>query len=63
LYNGVTVANDPHLCGQFVCAITKHAPIGEFRQRFFPLEDYCCPGHENTPETREHILNECSWYV
>jgi hypothetical protein len=62
-YNGITVANDPCLCGRFVCAVTKHAPIGEYRQRFFPLEDYCCPGHENTPEMRDHILNECTWYV
>jgi hypothetical protein len=62
-YNGVTVANDPRLCGRFVRAVTKHAPIGEYRQRFFPLEDHYCPGHENTPETRDHILNECTWYV
>jgi hypothetical protein len=62
-YNGVTIANDPRLCGRFVRAVTKHAPIGEYRQRFFPAEDYCCPGHENTPESRDHILNECSWYV
>jgi hypothetical protein len=62
-YGGVTIANDPGLCGQFVRAATKHAPIGEYRRRFFPEEDYHCPGHQNAPETREHILNQCSWYV
>jgi hypothetical protein len=62
-HNGVTIINNPCLCGQFVCAVTKHAPIGEYWQWFFLLENYTCSGHENMPETRYHILNKCSWYV
>jgi hypothetical protein len=62
-YGGVTVANDPGLCGRFVRTATKHAPIGEYHRRFFPDEEFHCPGHQNAPETRNHILNECSWYV
>jgi hypothetical protein len=62
-YGGVTITNDPGLCRQFVCAATKHAPIGEYQQQFFPDKDFHCPGHLNAPETQDHILNECSWYV
>jgi hypothetical protein len=62
-YGGVMVANNLGLCGRFVRAATKHAPIGEYQRRFFPDEEYHCPGHMNAPETWEHIINECSWYV
>jgi hypothetical protein len=44
--------------------VTKHAPIGEFRSRFFPdkpPED--THGTLHAPETRTHILNHCSWYI
>ena len=40
-------------------AITNHAPIGEFRLRFFPNEDFKCPCNEYSIETRRHILHEC----
>jgi hypothetical protein len=62
-YGGVMVANDPGLCGRFIRTATKHALIREYHRRFFPDEDYHCPGHLNAPETWDHILNECLWYV
>jgi hypothetical protein len=63
-YNGITVSHSPGLCGRLVRTATKHAPIGEFRLRFFPdrpPEDL--HGAQHAPETRAHILNHCSWYV
>jgi hypothetical protein len=63
-YNGVTVSHSPGLCGRLVRTATKHAPIGEYRLRFFPgkpPEDL--HGAQHAPETRAHILNHCSWYV
>jgi hypothetical protein len=63
-YNGVMVSHSPGLCGRLVRTATKHAPIGEFRLRFFPdkpPEDL--HGAQHAPETRAHILNHCSWYV
>jgi hypothetical protein len=62
-YGGVTIANDPGLCRHFIHAATKHVPIREYWQQFFPDEDFHCPGHMNAPETWDHILNECLWYV
>jgi hypothetical protein len=44
--------------------VTKHAPIGEFRSRFFPDKPPKDPHSTlHAPETRTHILNHCSWYV
>ena len=47
------------LCTRATRAITNHAPIGEFRLRFFPNEDFKCPCNEYPIETRRHILHEC----
>ncbi|KAF9442627.1 hypothetical protein P691DRAFT_635232, partial [Macrolepiota fuliginosa MF-IS2] len=42
--------------------ITNHAPIGSFRQQFFPGQyNTTCPCR-HVLETREHILNECPLY-
>ena len=30
------------LCAQAMRSITNHAPIGEYRLRFFPREDFNC---------------------
>jgi hypothetical protein len=63
-YRGITAANSSTLGGRLVRTATKHAPIGEFRSRFFPdkpPEDL--HGTLHAPETRTHILNHCSWYV
>src|SRR5258708_12111218 len=60
-----TISSTPRLAARFSHAVTKHAPIGEFRQRF-NLEravPRTCPGHPLIPETRDHILHHCSWYV
>jgi len=40
-------------------AITNHAPIGEYRLRFFPKESFTCPCGIYSIETRQHILHEC----
>ena len=31
------------LCARATRAITNHAPIGEYRLKFFPKEDFSCP--------------------
>ena len=40
-------------------AITNHMPIGEFRLKFFPNEDFKCPYNKYSIKTRRHILHEC----
>jgi len=40
-------------------AITNHAPIGEYRLRFFPREDFSCLCRLYLIELRRHILHEC----
>ena len=47
------------LCTRATRAITNHAPIGEFRLRFFSNEDFKCPCNKYPIETRRHILREC----
>jgi len=49
-----------------VCQSTKnlgHAPIGEYRTRFFPNEPTACPCGEMNLETKGHILVECPRYT
>jgi len=46
------------LCARATRAITNHAPIGEFRLRFFPNKDFKCPCSYPI-ESRRHILHEC----
>ena len=40
-------------------AITSHAPIGEYRLRFFPNLEFSCLCNEYSIETRRHILFDC----
>jgi len=47
------------LCARATRAITNHAPIGEYRLRFFPNEDFTCPCNNYPIESRRHILHEC----
>ena len=47
------------LCARAVRAITNHAPIGEYRLRFFPNMDFMCPCNNYPIETRRHILHKC----
>ena len=46
----------------YVCttrAITNHAPIGEYRLRFFPNEEFKCPCDNYPIKSRRHILYNC----
>jgi len=47
------------LCAQATRAITSHAPIGKYRLRFFPREEFKCPCGFYPIESRHHILHEC----
>jgi len=40
-------------------AITNHAPIGKYRLRFFPREEFKCSCRSYSIESRHHILHEC----
>ena len=53
------VGHSNSLCAQASRAITNHAPIGEYRLRFFPKEDFLCPCNEYPIESRRHILYDC----
>ena len=51
-----------HLNSLYACttrAITNHAPISEFRLRFFPREKFKCLCDQYPIETRHYILYEC----
>ena len=48
------------LCACATRAITNHTPIGEYRLRFFPNEDFKCPCSNYPIKTRRHILHECT---
>ena len=51
------------LCARATRAILNHAPIGEFRQRFFPAEcTQCLCGHCQV-ETHRHIFANCRWFA
>jgi len=47
------------LCACAMRAITNHAPIGEYRLRFFPRLDFLCPCNNYPIKSRRHILHEC----
>ena len=47
------------LCTQATRAITNHAPIGEYRLRFFPNMEFKCPCNNYPIEMRRHVLHEC----
>jgi len=47
------------LCTCATRAITNHAPIGEYRLRFFPREEFKCLCGRYPIESRHHILHEC----
>ena len=47
------------LCACATRAITNHAPIGEYRLRFFLREEFRCPCSHYLIESRQHILHEC----
>jgi len=47
------------LCVHATRAITNHAPISEYRLRFFPREEFKCSCSLYPIESRCHILHEC----
>ena len=48
------------LCAHAMRAITNHAPIREYRLRFFPREEFKCPCGVYPIESKRHILHDCS---
>ena len=50
------------LCARASRAIINHAPIGEYRLRFFPQEEFKCPCGLYPIETRRHVLHNCKRY-
>jgi len=50
------------LCARFTRMTTGRAPIGEYRQRFFPHLPTSCPCGKAEVQTREHIVMECKRY-
>ena len=57
------IAESVTLCARATQAILNHAPIGEFRQCFFPAECTQCPCGHCQVETCQHILADCSWFA
>ena len=47
------------LCMCATRAITNHAPIGEYRLRFFPNEEFKCLCGNYPIKSRRHILYNC----
>ena len=41
-------------------AITNYAPIGEYRLKFFPREEFKYPYSMHPIKSRRHILYDCS---
>ena len=48
------------LCVCFTHMTTGHAPIREYRQRFFPHLPTSCPCDEAKVQTHKHIVIECN---
>ena len=46
------------LCTRATRAIVNHVPIGEYRLRFFPREEFECPCGLYPIESRQHILHK-----
>ena len=47
------------LCTKVLRTITNHAPMGEYRLRFFPREEFRCPYGLYSIKLRYYILYEC----
>jgi len=58
LYIGISNS----VCARFTCMMLGHAPIGEYRQRFFPNTPIHCPCEEADVKTREHIFMQCKLF-
>ncbi|KAF7761148.1 hypothetical protein Agabi119p4_10557 [Agaricus bisporus var. burnettii] len=63
-YQGVKAADNSPLFARLMRVMCNHAPIGEYRVRFFPDEPYkACQCDLKSPETRQHLLMVCSLFV
>ncbi|XP_006463073.1 hypothetical protein AGABI2DRAFT_144475 [Agaricus bisporus var. bisporus H97] len=63
-YQGVKAADNSPLFARLMRVMCNHAPIGEYRVRFFPNEPYkSCQCDLKTPETRQHLLMVCPLFV
>ncbi|KAF7760000.1 hypothetical protein Agabi119p4_11695 [Agaricus bisporus var. burnettii] len=63
-YQGVKAADNSPLFARLMRVMCNHAPIGEYRVRFFPNEPYkACQCDLKSPETRQHLLMVCSLFV
>ncbi|EKM74081.1 hypothetical protein AGABI1DRAFT_95884 [Agaricus bisporus var. burnettii JB137-S8] len=63
-YQGVKAADNSPLFARLMRVMCNHAPIGEYRVRFFPDEPYkACQCDLKSPETRQHILMVCHLFV
>ena len=57
----IKIAGDITLYSRFIRLVSGHAPIGEYRSRFFPNEPRGCTCFEEY-QTRSHLLVECPNY-
>ena len=55
-----TFSHSNSLCAYATRAIMNHTPIGKYRLRFFPREEFKCLCSLYPIESRHHILHECS---
>ncbi|XP_006463082.1 hypothetical protein AGABI2DRAFT_119905 [Agaricus bisporus var. bisporus H97] len=63
-YQGVKAANLSPLFARLMRVMCNHAPIGEYRVRFFPKEPYkSCQCDLKSPETQQHLLMVCPLFV
>ena len=53
------IGHSNSLCACTTRAITNHAPISEYRLRFFPREEFRYPCGHYPIESRRHILHDC----
>ncbi|XP_006456662.1 hypothetical protein AGABI2DRAFT_122547 [Agaricus bisporus var. bisporus H97] len=61
-YQGVKAANNSPLFACLMQVMCNHAPIGEYRVRFFPKEPYkLCQCDLKSPEMRQHLLMVCPY--
>ena len=54
--------NDIGVLSRMACALTNHAPTGEYRLRFHPTSANHCPACPQRVLTRTHILCHCPRY-
>ena len=55
--------NDIGMLSRMARALTNHAPIGEYRTRFYPDLDPLCPVCPLHVQTRKHVFFHCPRYM